>query len=166
MTQPAKILFYPDPLFAQPATPRPVDDALRAIGADLLAVAKDKRAYGLAATHIGHAEPIVVVSFGQSETRDYRLLYNPEILALSHDTETGPEGSVSLPDIEVDIVRARSIRLAYDGTDGQRHEDDLSGFAARVAQHEIDQMNGVFFLDKLSRLKRDAALRRLRKLSR
>ncbi len=166
MTEYAKILFYPDPLFAQPATPRPVDAALRAIGASLLAVAKDMRAYGLAATHIGHAAPVVVVSFGPPETRDYRLLYNPEILTLSDDAETGPEGSVSLPNIEVDIVRALSIRLAYDDAEGLRQEVDLTGFPARVAQHEVDQMNGIFFLDKLSRLKREAALRRFRKLSR
>ncbi len=166
MTEPAEIVLYPAPLFAQAATTRPVDEALQSIGTRLLSTAQYHRAYGLAATHIGHAEPVVVVSFGPLQGRDYRVLFNPEILRSSAETEPGAEGSVSLPGIEVDIVRARSIVLAYDDAEGARHEISLSGFPARVAQHEIDQMNGVFFLDRLSRLKRDAALRRYRKLAR
>jgi peptide deformylase len=80
--------------------------------------------------------------------------------------EAGPEGSVSLPGIEVDIMRAPRVRVGFDDADGVRQELMLEGFAARVAQHEIEQMNGVFFLDRLSRLKREAALRRYRKLNR
>ena len=165
MPEPADILPYPDPLFTRKAAARPLDEPLQATGARLLATAEHQRAYGLAATHIGQAEPVVVVSFGPPEGRDYHLLYNPRILGLSAETAPGIEGSVSLPGIEVEIVRAISVSLAYDDQDGVGREITLSGFPARVAQHEIDQMNGIFFLEKLSRLKRDAALRRFRKLS-
>lgn len=166
MVQPADIVLYPDPRFAQAAIRRPLDRTLLETGERLLATAAHHRAYGLAATHIGVVEPVVVVSFGPPEGRDYRLLHNPEVLSVSGEVVTGPEGSVSLPGIEVEIGRPTSAVIAYDDADGVRQEDSLSGFAARVAQHEIDQMNGIFFLDKLSRLKRDSALRRYRKLSR
>lgn len=166
MSQHAEVLLYPDPRFAIAASPRPLDDALRATGARLLATAKHHRAYGLAAIHIGAVEPVVVVSFGPTDSRDYHLLYNPQMRDLSAETVAGTEGSVSLPGIEIEIVRPVAATITYDDADGIRREAILSGFPARVAQHEIDQMNGIFFLDRLSRLKRDAALRRFRKLSR
>lgn len=166
MTQPADIVLYPDPVFSRCANPRPADEALIAIGRRLLATAQHHRAYGLAASHVGEAEPVVVVSFGPLEGRDYNLLFNPYVQSLSAETAIGAEGSVSLPGVEVDIARAVSIVVTYEDAEGGRQKVELSGFAARVAQHEIDQMNGMFFLDRLSRLKRDAALRRYRKLSR
>lgn len=166
MIKPAQILLFPDPRFTQTAPKRSVDAELIAIGEALKATAAEHRAYGLAAVHIGHVAPVVVVSFGPVEGRDYRLLYNPEVLSASDETELGTEGSVSLPGIEVDVVRPISCTIAYDDAAGTRHQASLSGFEARVAMHEIDQMNGIFFLDKVSRLKRDAALRRFKKLQR
>ncbi len=166
MAQPVDVLLYPDPRFSRAAPKRPLDAALIEIGARLLATAQHHRAYGLAATHIGLVDPVVVVSLGPPDKRDYQLLYNPEVVATSGALVGGPEGSVSLPGIEVDIIRPETAEIAYDDGDGIRRSLSLSGFAARVAQHEIDQVNGVFFLDRLSRLKRDAALRRYRKLAR
>lgn len=166
MTKPAQILLYPDPRFNQAAPSRPLDADLIAIGEALRATAEEHRAYGLAAVHIGEVAPVVVVSFGPIEGRDYRLLYNPEVLSTSDVSEAGVEGSVSLPGIEVDVVRPTSCTIAYDDAAGTRHQTGLAGFEARVAMHEIDQMNGIFFLDKVSRLKRDAALRRFKKLQR
>jgi peptide deformylase len=166
MTKPAQILLYPDPRFAQAAPKRVVDADLIAVGEALAATAAEHRAYGLAAVHIGEVAPVVVVSFGPVEGRDYRLLYNPEVLSTADETEAGTEGSVSLPGIEVEVVRAKACTIGYDDAAGVRHQTALSGFEARVAMHEIDQMNGIFFLDKVSRLKRDAALRRFKKLHR
>jgi peptide deformylase len=166
MTKPAQILFYPDPRFDQAAPKCAVDADLIAVGEALKATAAEHRAYGLAAVHIGEVAPVVLVSFGPVESRDYRLLYNAEVLSTSAETEAGTEGSVSLPGIEVDVLRPKSCVVAYDDETGTRHEAALSGFEARVAMHEIDQMNGIFFLDKVSRLKREAALRRFKKLQR
>mgnify|MGYP001098414073 FL=1 len=170
MTHLPDIVLYPHPALAKAAMPRPVDDEMRSVGAALLDVARSVSAYGLAAAHIGRNEPLVVVSFGPLETRDYRLLFNPEIVAIDGENSSGAEGSVSLPGIEVDVARPTGVRLRYDNGhgdgDGESTELALTGFASRVAQHEIDQMNGIFFLDKLSRLKRDAALRRYGKRAR
>lgn len=164
--QPDTVVIYPDACLSARAVVRQVDEALRDAGQALLATAERLQAYGLAAAHIGLVEPVVVISLGAVETRDYRILFNPEILALSGDEAAGTEGSVSLPGIEVDVTRASAAEIGFDDADGLRQSLALEGFAARVAQHEIDQVNGIFFLDRLSRLKRDAALRRFRKQAR
>lgn len=157
---------YPDARLGQAAIAQPVDDALRAIGQRLLAAGMEAKAYGLAAVHIGEVAPIALVSISEPDNRDYRLLYNPMVVSSSPEQEIGTEGSVSLPGIEVDVLRARSVDIAFDDENGSRQTLALSGFAARVAQHEIDQVNGIFFLSRVSRLKRDAALKRFAKLGR
>lgn len=155
---------FPDPLLNQAAVPRPVDDEMRSAGAALLAAAEAVQAYGIAATHIGRLEPVVVVSLAEPQApRDYRLLYNARILSLAETVATGPEGSVSMPGIEVPITRSQWAEIGFDDADGVAQTVRLDGFAARVAQHEIDQMNGVFFLNRLSRLKRETAIRKFHK---
>src|SRR5262249_6849932 len=90
---------YPDPRLNKAAEPRGfVDEALRAVGERLLAAAKEAKAYGLAAVHIGEVEPVVVIS-GDPEGREYLLLFNPVVTAVATETEPGEEGSVSLPGI-------------------------------------------------------------------
>ncbi|MBO9587886.1 peptide deformylase [Devosia sp.] len=166
MTKTDPFIFYPDLRLNDSASARPVDADLLDTGRRLLAAAEEARAYGLAAVHIGIVAPVAVVSLGDPSTRDYRVLYNPRILSTEGPQEAGPEGSVSMPGIEVDVLRAHSAVIAFDEETGQGRELALSGFAARVAQHEIDQVNGVFFLAKISRLKRVAAIRRFAKLGR
>ncbi|WP_338723517.1 peptide deformylase [Devosia sp. XK-2] len=159
-------IIFPDDRFQAIATRRPVDANLRAIGRDLLAVAVKANAYGLAAVHIGLVAPVVVVSLGDAAGRDYHILYNPSIAGTWGDLVPRREGSVSMPGIEVDIVRPDGARIAFDDENGVARELALNGFAARVAQHEIDQVNGIFFLSRASRLKRDSAIKRFAKLNR
>ena len=166
LTKTDPFIFYPDQRLNEAASARPVDADLLDIGRRLLVAAEEARAYGLAAAHLGFVAPVAVVSLGDPSTRDYRLLYNPRVVSTDGPQETGPEGSVSMPGIEVDVLRAHSAVIAFDDEAGQGQELALSGFPARVAQHEIDQVNGVFFLTKVSRLKRGAAIRRFAKLSR
>jgi peptide deformylase len=163
----ADFVIYPDPVLAQVARPRPVDAAMVAVGRALQAAAESVQAYGLVAAHIGQAEPIVVVSMGEpGDARDYLVLFNPVVTAVAEETSLGPEGSVSMPGIEVPIARAQWCEIAHDAADGTQHNLRLEGFAARVAQHEIEQMNGVFFLSRVSRIKRDTALRKFGKSQR
>jgi peptide deformylase len=159
-------IVWPDPRLATAATPRPVDADLLAIGAALLRAAEGVSAYGLAAAHIGEVAPVAVISLSDPSTRSYRLLYNPRIIAANGPQTAGKEGSVSMPGIEIDVVRPETVRIGFDDEEGAPEELDLSGFPARVAQHEIDQVNGVFFLARLSRLKREAAIKRFAKLER
>lgn len=138
-----------------------------AAGERLLAAAQAAQAYGLAAAHLGLDEPVVVISTADDRAqRDYRILYNPEITSLSDETEMGMEGSVALPGIEVPISRSIGAEIAYDDADGKRLALALDGFVARVAQHEIDQVEGIFFLRRVSPVKRDIALRKFQKMQR
>ena len=158
------LVSYPDERLCKRAEPRPVDDGLRAIGRRLLETAKAANAYGLAAVHFGAVAPVVVISASLDPgQRDYRILYNPEILALAEETASGPEGSVSMSGVEVQIVRPIWAEIAYLDDAAVGHQERLEGLPGRIAQHEIDQMNGIFFLDQLSRLKRDMVLKKWRK---
>jgi peptide deformylase len=107
----------------------------------------------------------VVVISGDPEGRDHLLLFNPAVTAVAAETERGEEGSVSLPGVRVEIERPIWAEVSFMDVDGTPQVARFERFAARVAQHEIDQMNGVFFLGKLSRLKRDMVLKRARKLA-
>jgi len=163
----AGFVLYPDPLLQLTAVSRPVDAAMREAGTELSAAAASVEAYGLAAAHIGRVEPVVVVSLAApGMARDYRLLFNPVVLAMSSERAFGPEGSVSMPHIEVPIERALWVEIEFDTDAGAPQTLRLEGFAARVAQHEIDQVNGIFFLNRLSRLKRDTAIRKFHKSAR
>lgn len=141
-----------------------MDDALREIGARLLAAASDAGAYGLAAAHIGEVAPVVVIS-GGTEPRDYSLLFNPRIVATAQTLAKGEEGSVSLPGVRVEIDRPVWVEVDYMDSDGAERRARFDGFSARVAIHEIEQMQGIFFLSRVSRLKREMALKRARKSS-
>ena len=155
---------YPHAALNRKAAPRPVDEPMLQAGVRLLEAAQGVQAYGLAAAHLGLDQPLVVISVASDASqRDYRVFYNPEITLASTETVAGPEGSVSLPGIEVPIQRATWVEVGYDNADGRRETARFESFVARVAQHEIDQMNGVFFLSRLSRIKRDTALRKFEK---
>lgn len=141
-----------------------MDDKLRAIGDRLLAAAVSANAYGLAAVHIGEVAPVVVVS-ADEQRRDYLTLYNATVLATADATGEGEEGSVSLPGVRAQIVRPVWTEIGFMDASGAPQQRRFEGFAARVALHEIEQMQGFFFLDRLSRLKRDMLLKKARKLA-
>lgn len=158
------LVLYPDERLGQRAAPRAVDDGLRTIGRRLLEAAKAANAYGLAAVHMGAVAPVVVISAAPDPAlRDYLVLYNPEVLCVAEATAAGPEGSVSMPGAEAQIVRPVWAEIAYADETGARQTRRFEGLPARIALHEIEQMNGVFFLDQLSRLKRDMVIKKWRK---
>ena len=160
------VVLYPDARLAVAASPRPVDDLLRATGGRLLAAATERAAYGLAATHIGEVEPVVVVSLAADPgRRDYRLLFNPSVVKVAPQSESGIEGSVSLPGVEVPVLRPVWAEIAFADALGAPQALRLEGWPARIALHEIEQMQGLFFLERVSRLKRDMVLRKWRKRS-
>ncbi len=131
----------------------------------LHAAADAVQAYGLAAVHIGAVAPVAVISLAADPSkRDYLVLYNPEILELGGEPAEAPEGSVSLPGLQLAVTRPHKARIGYEDEAGGRHELELEGLPARIAQHEIDQVNGIFFLERVSRLKRDMAIKRWKKL--
>lgn len=97
--------------------------------------------------------------------KTHRLLFNPRIVGTAPETDADEEGSVSLPGLRVEIKRPVWADIAFMDEAGGAHSERFVGFLGRVAQHEIDQMNGLFFIERLSRLKRDMLLKKLRKLA-
>lgn len=153
------LVLFPDPRLSHPATP--VD----AFGPELKALAEDVRdtllaasALGLTAPHIGVPARVVVIRMAPDA--DPRAYVNPAILWASADTATHDEGSVSMPGMRERITRSARIRFGYRDLDGLAHEAEADGFPAAIVQHEIDQLDGLFWIDRLSRLKRERLLKR------
>ena len=160
-------VIYPHPALSTPAKRRPLDRAMLDAGERLLAAAQDVGAYGLAAAHLGLIEPVIVVSVAADPAqRDYRVMYIPRASAVATETASGAEGSVSMPGVEVPVSRPVWAEIVYESADDVTQTLRLDGFPARVALHEIDQMEGFFFLARLSRLKREAAIRKFQKSQR
>ncbi|WEK06115.1 MAG: peptide deformylase [Candidatus Devosia phytovorans] len=157
-------VIYPHAALSIKAEHRKIDASMLAAGKALLAAAIEVKAYGLAAAHLGLNEPVVVINMAEDpQRRDYRLLHNPEVIETAQETASGPEGSVSMPGVEVSVIRPVWAEIAYDAEDGTRIISRLEGFTARVALHEIDQMSGIFYLRRISHLKRDVVIRRFQK---
>jgi len=155
---------YPDPVLAAKAAFQPVDSQLLEIGERLVRAAMESSAYGLAAAHIGEVAPVILLnSSPEAPTASYRLYFNPRVIDVSQESETGKEGSVSLPGVEAEIARPVWAEIAYQDAAGMEYRERLSGFLARCALHEIEQVNGRFFLANLSRLKRDMVLKKAAK---
>lgn len=158
---------YPDGRLSERAEPRPVDASLRATGDRLMAAAIAASAYGLAAAHIGEIAPVIVVNVaGEADKRSDLLLFNPRVTGLAETLGRGTEGSVAMPGLQVEIDRPQWVDVAFEDSDGMQQVRRFEGLAARIAQHEIDQMNGIRFLNRLSRLKREMAIKKYRRLSR
>ena len=155
---------FPHPALSRGAVRRPLDAPMQFVAEQLLLAAQASQAYGLAAAHLGLVEPVIVVSVAADPSRrDYQVMFNPRVLDCSQDTESGVEGSVALPGMEVEISRPSWVVIDYDDDESVQHSARYEGFVGRCCLHEIEQMDGVFFLAHLSRLKREAVLRKFKK---
>ena len=145
-----------------------VDDDLRALMDDMLETMYDAPGIGLAAIQIGVAKRVLVmdISRGEDAPREPRHFVNPEILWASEETAPYEEGCLSVPDIFDEVERPARVRLRYLNYQGETIEEEADGLYATCIQHEIDHLDGVLFLDHLSRLKRDRAISKVRKAAR
>ena len=100
----------------------------------------------------------------QPAKKEPRIFINPEILDPSDELATYQEGCLSVPEIYADVDRPATCRVRYQDLDGETHEEDLDGLLATCLQHEMDHLEGILFIDHLSRLKRNMALKKLDKL--
>jgi peptide deformylase len=159
------IVRYPDPRLALPSQPVTVfDDALRDLARDMLETMHAAPGIGITAPHIGISLRVVVLDLGANDGA--RTYVNPEIIWASPETITHQEGSVSMPGVNDDIRRHARVRISYRDVDGNAQTEESDGLRAVCHQHEIDQLNGVFWIQRLSRLKRDRLIRRFEKVSR
>jgi len=147
------------PVLREPGQPvTAVDDEVRRLVADLFETMHAARGIGLAANQVGVARRVAVIDAeGEKLT-----LINPRIVEASGE-ETGEEGCLSIPELYADVTRPDRVVLEALDADGNPYRAELTGLLARVAQHEIDHLDGILFLDHLSLFKRQRLLARWRK---
>lgn len=158
------VLLFPDPALAVPALPvERFDDALRALADDLLQTMSAAGGIGITASHVGVRLRVVVLQLTPGEPA--RTYVNPVIDWVSPERIRHAEGSVSMPGVTEQVERAARVRVRYQDLDGAVHLEDADGLLAICHQHEIDQLDGIFWLQRLSGLKRDRVIKRYRKLA-
>lgn len=159
------IVLYPDPVLKRPTRPVERFDAeLARLARDLADTMYDAPGVGLAAPQVGVELRVAVVDVTASEGgSQLRVLVNPRILS-SDGRVTAEEGCLSIPGLSEKVERPESIRLAASTVEGEPFEIAASGLLARACCHEIDHLDGVLFFERLFGLRKELALRRLRKL--
>ena len=159
------ILTVPDPtlkLVSKPA--QRVDDALRALMDDMLETMYAAPGIGLAAIQVGEPVRVIVMDLArEGEPPAPRHFVNPEILWASEETAPYEEGCLSVPEIYDEVERPARVKLRYLNYAGETVEEDAEGLYAVCIQHEMDHLNGVLFIDHLSRLKRNRAVAKVKK---
>ena len=181
-----EILEVPDPRLKTVSKPvETFDDGLKTLVSDMFETMYAAHGIGLAAIQVGEplrvlvidlqepdedAEPEVCHAHGGEEhthqpvKNDPRVFVNPEILQPSDDFQTYQEGCLSVPEIYADVDRPARCRVRWQDLEGKVHEEDMEGMLAVCIQHEMDHLEGVLFIDHLSRLKRQMVLKKLDKI--
>lgn len=151
------------PVLRQQAAPvARVDDEVRRLVEDLFETMRAAKGVGLAANQVGVAKRVAVVDVGEDDPSPL-VLINPRIVETGDVLETAEEGCLSIPEIFGDVERPESIVLEALDLDGTPYRVELHGFKARAAQHEIDHLDGVLFIDHLSALKRSLLMAKWKK---
>ena len=144
-----------------------VDDDLRALMDDMLETMYDAPGIGLAAIQVGEPKRVIVMDIARGDApREPRYFVNPEIVWKSDEIVPYEEGCLSVPEIYDEVERPAQVRIRYLGYDGKKVEENAEGLYAVCVQHEMDHLNGVLFIDHLSRLKRERAVAKVKKAAR
>ncbi len=164
------IVEVPDPrlkLVSQPVDG--VDDELRALIADMFDTMYAASGIGLAAIQVGVPKRVLVMDLQEEEGEDGkpirapRVFINPEILDPAAERSLYNEGCLSVPDQYAEVERPKTCRVTWLDEDGTAHDELFDGLLATCIQHEMDHLNGIVFLDHLSRLKRQMIMKKLEK---
>lgn len=163
------ILIHPDPRLKKVADPvARVTPEIEAMAADMLATMYDAPGIGLAAPQVGVSSRVFVMDATRDPEAEPRplVLINPEVTWTSDEQNTYEEGCLSIPEQYAEVTRPKQVRMRWLGLDGKTHEEDFDGLWATCAQHELDHLNGVLFIDHLSMVKRQMITRKMVKLKR
>lgn len=141
-----------------------VTDEIRTLARDMIETMYDAPGVGLAAIQIGVAKRVVTIDTSKDETaRNPTVYLNPEIVWTSEEKRVYDEGCLSIPEFYGEVERPDRVRVRYMNLDGQSVEQEADGLLATCLQHEIDHLNGVLFIDHLSKLKRDRVMKKFTK---
>lgn len=164
------IIEVPDPRLRAISTPvESVTDEIRDLIADMFDTMYDAPGIGLAAVQVGVPKRLIVMDLQEQEDedgkpiREPRVFINPEILEPSDDQNVYTEGCLSVPDQYADVERPARCRVKWLDETGKAHDELFEGMLATCIQHEMDHLEGIVFLDHLSRLKRDMIMKKLTK---
>lgn len=158
------LLRYPDPRLHRPVPPSAADAATAEFARDLHETLTAVQAIGLTGPHVGRAIRLAVIRPALDAAPVTYL--NPEVVWASPETARHREGSVAMPGVDEEVERPARVRVRYQDLDGSSRETEAGGFLAACLQHEIDQLDGVFWTDRLSRLRRERLLKRFAKVQR
>ena len=162
------ILTAPDPRLREVSKPvEVVDDALRVLMDDMLETMYEAQGIGLAAIQVGVAKRVIVMDLVGKDDEDKepepRYFVNPEILNPAEETNVYQEGCLSVPEFFDEVERPATCRIKFLDYHGQGQVVDADGMLATCMQHEMDHLEGILFIDHLSRLKRERILKKIKK---
>ncbi|OLP55363.1 peptide deformylase [Rhizobium rhizosphaerae] len=157
------ILRFRDPLLSRACAPVTRFDAeLAALAEDLADTMHAAPGIGIAGPHIGALQRVAVIDL--DDRAGVRVYVNPEIIAASADQASHTEGSISMPGVTEEVLRPKTVTVRYQDLAGEMAQLEASGLLGVCLQHEIDQLDGIFWIQRLSRLKRDRLVRQFAKL--
>lgn len=167
------IILLPDPILRVQSEPiEKIDDELHKFTANMIDTMYDAPGIGLAAIQVGVARRILVLDVDQKEAEEGEeakkeplVFINPKIITSSVERSTYEEGCLSIPDYFANVERPATITVEYLNLDGKQITTEASGLLATCLQHEIDHLDGVLFIDYISKLKRDMVIRKFTKLA-
>ncbi len=161
------IILLPDPVLKQKAQPiETITEEVKQQAADMIETMYAAPGIGLAANQIGMLNRIIVLDphyRDDAASRSALVMINPEIVWESEEISTYEEGCLSIPQHYAEVERPLSVRVSYISLKGEREEWVGENLASHCVQHEIDHLNGVLFIDHLSRLKRSMIMRKIEK---
>jgi peptide deformylase len=160
-----EVVKYPDPVLARPGEPVTVfDDDLRKFIAEMFETMYAAQGIGLAAPQISISKRITVIDVSfKKDPKDKLVLINPQVVE-REGKQTEEEGCLSLPDIREKVHRAARVKVKAQNEHGEWFETEGTELLARALLHEIDHLDGILFIDRISRLKRELVLRKIRKM--
>jgi peptide deformylase len=158
-----KIIIEPDIILRKKSeTLEKVDNELRSLMNDMLETMYAAPGIGLAAVQVGVLKRLIVIDISKNNKKKNPLFFiNPEIVSKSNKTSIYEEGCLSLPGYFAEIERPAECKIEYLDYDGKKSEMNASGLLATCIQHEVDHLNGVLFIDYLSKLKKDMIIKKL-----
>lgn len=159
------LVILPDPILRQVSKHlERIDAESLRLADDMLATMYDAPGIGLAAIQIGVPRRLVVIDVSkEGEEKTPQVFFNPEILASSDERSTYEEGCLSIPDYYAEVERPAAVTVRYLDRAGRQQTIEADGLLATCLQHEIDHLNGILFIDHISRLKREMVIRRFAK---
>ena len=162
-----EILILPDKRLRKVSEPvKKIDAGIRRLVDDMLETMYDAPGIGLAAIQIGTSKRVVTMDLAKKEEpKNPQVFINPEIVWSSDEKAVYEEGCLSIPEIYSDVERPAQVKVKYLDLEGELHEIEANGLLSTCLKHEVDHLNGILFIDHLSRLKRERIIKKFTKVA-